>query len=195
MGAHAAAIRPLTEFVLARSSALGHLGTLRDASRKARRLRLSWPIGRLFTGDCPAHCRCRCLSNKVGVPAASRGNDTPQAAAHDALRLSREGRLDGDVVLAVLAEAGQARQSRRRANPAGLSDREVDVLSLAIRGLSNKQIGKLLFISPKTVGHHIQHIYDKTGVSTRVGATLFALEHGLVAELSRSANGHVRFGS
>jgi DNA-binding NarL/FixJ family response regulator len=30
------------------------------------------------------------------------------------------------------------------------------------------------------VDHHIQHIYDKIGVSTRVGATLFALQHGLV---------------
>jgi DNA-binding NarL/FixJ family response regulator len=38
-------------------------------------------------------------------------------------------------------------------------------------------------VSPKTVDHHIQHIYDKIGVSTRVGATLFALQHGLVEDL------------
>jgi DNA-binding NarL/FixJ family response regulator len=37
-----------------------------------------------------------------------------------------------------------------------------------------------LFVSPKTVDHHVQHIYDKLAVSTRVGATLFALQHGLV---------------
>jgi DNA-binding NarL/FixJ family response regulator len=53
-------------------------------------------------------------------------------------------------------------------------------LRLAVQGLSNRQIGEALFVSPKTVGHHIQHIYDKIGVSTRVGATLFALQHGLI---------------
>jgi DNA-binding NarL/FixJ family response regulator len=36
-----------------------------------------------------------------------------------------------------------------------------------------------LYVSPKTVGNHIEHIYDKIGVSTRVGATLFALRHDL----------------
>ena len=112
-------------------------------------------------------------------PRPHREAMTPEAAAQDILRLSRDGCLDGDVVLAVLAVAGQAQQSKRRDNPAGLSDREVDVLGLAIRGLSNKQIAEVLFVSPKTVGHHIQHIYDKIGVSTRVGATLFALNHGL----------------
>jgi DNA-binding NarL/FixJ family response regulator len=40
----------------------------------------------------------------------------------------------------------------------------------------------VLFISPKTVGHHVQHIYDKLGISTRVGATLFALQHGVIDE-------------
>jgi DNA-binding CsgD family transcriptional regulator len=38
----------------------------------------------------------------------------------------------------------------------------------------------LLKISPKTVGHHVQHIYDKIGVSTRAGATLFAVEQDLL---------------
>jgi DNA-binding NarL/FixJ family response regulator len=61
-----------------------------------------------------------------------------------------------------------------------LSEREVEVLGLVIRGLTNRQMAEVLFVSPKTVDHHIQHIYDKIGVSTRVGATLFALQHGLV---------------
>jgi len=56
------------------------------------------------------------------------------------------------------------------------------VLCLAVTGLTNRQMGEALFVSPKTVGHHIQHIYDKIGVSTRVGATMFALQHGLVEQ-------------
>jgi DNA-binding NarL/FixJ family response regulator len=36
-------------------------------------------------------------------------------------------------------------------------------------------------LAPKTVGRHVERIYDKIGVSTRVGATLFAIEHGLVS--------------
>ena len=58
------------------------------------------------------------------------------------------------------------------------------MLGLVIRGLSNRQMAEALFVSPKTVDHHIQHIYDKIGVSTRVGATLFALRHGLIADVT-----------
>lgn len=44
----------------------------------------------------------------------------------------------------------------------------------------SKQVARRLGISPKTCDHHIQRLYGKAGVSTRAGATLFALEHGLV---------------
>ena len=54
------------------------------------------------------------------------------------------------------------------------------MLTLAVRGLSNRQIADILVVSPKTVGHHLENIYSKIGVSTRVGATLFALQNGLV---------------
>jgi DNA-binding NarL/FixJ family response regulator len=85
-------------------------------------------------------------------------------------------------VAAVLAATGHVPPPRKRELPAGLSEREVEVLRLAVRGLSNRQIAEALVVAPKTVGHHIQHIYDKIGVSTRVGATLFALQHGLVQD-------------
>jgi DNA-binding NarL/FixJ family response regulator len=92
----------------------------------------------------------------------------------------RAGRLDGDAVRAVLAEAGHRVPRGRRERPAGLSEREVEVLRLLARGLSNRVMAEQLFVSPDTVKHHIQHIYNKTGVSTRAGATLFAMEHGLL---------------
>ena len=64
---------------------------------------------------------------------------------------------------------------------AGLSKREVDVLRLLSRGLTVKQMAVELVISEKTVESHIQHIYTKINVSTRVGATLFAMEHNLLS--------------
>jgi DNA-binding NarL/FixJ family response regulator len=91
----------------------------------------------------------------------------------------RAGRLAGDAVEAVLHAAGQ--QTRRRpVAVAGLTVREVQVLSLLARGVSNRNVAKSLSISEKTVGNHVEHIYTKIGVSTRPAATLFALQHGLL---------------
>ncbi len=64
--------------------------------------------------------------------------------------------------------------------PAGLSAREVEVLGLVARGLTNAQIAKELFISPRTVNRHLNSIYQKIGVGSRAAATRFALEHDLV---------------
>jgi DNA-binding NarL/FixJ family response regulator len=63
---------------------------------------------------------------------------------------------------------------------AALSDREVEVLRLVAGGLSNRQIAAALVISPRTVEHHVQHVYTKIGVSTRAAAAMFAMEHGLL---------------
>ena len=53
-------------------------------------------------------------------------------------------------------------------------------MRLLARGLSNREMADQLYLSRDTVKHHIQHIYDKTGVSTRAGATLFAMENALL---------------
>ena len=90
------------------------------------------------------------------------------------------GRMDGDVVEAVLEVAGHG--AGRRFRPGNLTPREIDVLRLAVRGMSNKQIASHLVVTPKTVGNHIEHIYSKIGVSNRVAASLYAMEHGLVPE-------------
>jgi HD-GYP domain-containing protein (c-di-GMP phosphodiesterase class II)/DNA-binding CsgD family transcriptional regulator len=102
--------------------------------------------------------------------------------AEAADRLSQDagaGLLPAEAANAVLVAAGQPGRPVRR--PAGLSGRECQVLGLLARGLSTKQVASRLGISPKTCDHHIQRLYSKAGVSTRAGATLFALEHGLVA--------------
>jgi DNA-binding CsgD family transcriptional regulator len=93
----------------------------------------------------------------------------------------RAGRLDAGSVEAVLGAAGH-RVKRRREGPAGLTAREVEVLQLLARGLSNKEIGERLVISPKTVGNHVEHIYAKIDAKTRAQASLFAMKHGLLPE-------------
>jgi DNA-binding CsgD family transcriptional regulator len=89
---------------------------------------------------------------------------------------------DGAAADAVLSAAGH-RIRRRSLNPAGLTPREVEVLTLLARGLSNREIARRLFIADKTVGNHVEHIYSKIGVSTRAGASLFAMQHGLVVAI------------
>ena len=86
---------------------------------------------------------------------------------------------------AVLAAAGHVAQPASKAKrpqyPAGLTGREVEVLCLAARGLTTKEIGEQLHISPKTADHHIQHVYTKIDVSTRAAAALWAMQNALVA--------------
>jgi DNA-binding NarL/FixJ family response regulator len=101
-------------------------------------------------------------------------------AAEELERSCAERRLDVPSVRAVLQAAGESRKAVRSDWPAGLTDREVEVLRLLASGLSNKEIARALTVAPKTVGHHVEHIYAKIQVSTRPGATLFAIEQGLV---------------
>jgi HD-GYP domain-containing protein (c-di-GMP phosphodiesterase class II) len=100
-----------------------------------------------------------------------------EQAATEVLRGEvRAGRLDADAVAAIR----DGRRGRRVVWPADLTAREVEVLRLLSRGCSNRQIAEQLVVSPRTVGHHVAHVYQKAGVSTRAGATLFAMRHGLL---------------
>jgi HD-GYP domain-containing protein (c-di-GMP phosphodiesterase class II)/DNA-binding CsgD family transcriptional regulator len=105
---------------------------------------------------------------------------TPQEAAAQLASDVAKGRLDRDAVEAVLQAAGQPVHVPREL-PAGLSERELEVLRLICRGKSKKEAAKQLYIAPSTVDHHIRHIYEKVGVSTRAGAVVFALEHDLLS--------------
>jgi HD-GYP domain-containing protein (c-di-GMP phosphodiesterase class II) len=102
------------------------------------------------------------------------------ATEAELLTEAREGRLDPDAVDAVLACAGHKVEKRPRERPAGLTPRELEVLRALVDGSSNQVIGDDLGISVKTVGHHVQHIYDKAGVRSRAAATVWAFEHDLV---------------
>jgi HD-GYP domain-containing protein (c-di-GMP phosphodiesterase class II) len=93
----------------------------------------------------------------------------------------KAGRYDAEAVEAVLGAAGH-RVSRRREGPAGLTPREIEVLRLLARGISNREIAERLVISPKTVASHAEHIYAKINAPTRAAAGLFAMQHGLLPE-------------
>ena len=70
-----------------------------------------------------------------------------------------------------------------REHPAGLTKRQMDVLTLMNDGLSNAEIGERLFISPKTVDHHVSAILGKLEVSSRGEAAAFARDAGWIGPL------------
>jgi HD-GYP domain-containing protein (c-di-GMP phosphodiesterase class II) len=103
---------------------------------------------------------------------------TPEQTAQALASEVSAGRLDAVAVRAVLEAAGQ--RVPRIERPAGLTERETEVIGLLARGLQTKQIARALGISVKTADNHIQNAYSKIGVSTRAAAALFAMQHGLV---------------
>ena len=113
-------------------------------------------------------------------PRAHREACSPEQAAERLAAQASSGRLDPDAVGAVLKAAGQP--VPRIDRPAGLTAREREVITLLARGLQTKQVARVLGVSTKTADTHIQHAYRKIGVSTRAGAALFAVQHGLTAQ-------------
>jgi DNA-binding NarL/FixJ family response regulator len=105
---------------------------------------------------------------------------TATAAAEHLQNEAKAGRLDRDAVAAVLDAAGHAPRPTRSSWPAGLTDREVDVMRLLARGRTRKQIATSLYISESTVHTHTTHIYEKTGLSNRAGVALFSIENDLI---------------
>ena len=67
------------------------------------------------------------------------------------------------------------------AAPSGLSPREVEILRLVARGLSNRDVGRALSISEHTAANHIRSILRKTGAANRTEAAAYAHANGLIA--------------
>jgi DNA-binding NarL/FixJ family response regulator len=107
-------------------------------------------------------------ATEVDIGLTTERSDRPRFADADAAselrRLEADGALEPRATRAVLVAAGHgqpaARGRKRPENPGGLSRCEIDVLQLAARGLTTRQIADRLVISPKTADHHIQHIYN-----------------------------------
>lgn len=102
------------------------------------------------------------------------------------------GPLDAVPALA-RADAIEARSRAHRpvviSYPAGLTEREAQVLGLLARGLRDKEIAALLHLSPRTVGRHVEKAYRKVGTHRRAEAAVFALRHGLVGDAGPAHGG------
>jgi len=165
-----------SERILARSSALAPLA--RIAGRHHERL-----DGSGYHRGCdPAEQdrACRTLAAADAFHAMVEPRPHRPAMARDvAARTLRGMPLDAAAVEAVIEAAGEPPR-RRLSWPAGLTEREVEVLRLVVRGMSMRQAAERLTISTSTVHTHLAHVYEKAGVSTRAAAAVFAMEHGLL---------------
>jgi HD-GYP domain-containing protein (c-di-GMP phosphodiesterase class II)/DNA-binding CsgD family transcriptional regulator len=121
------------------------------------------------------------LSPEAALAVMSRGESTEFCT--DALAALRE---------SVTGEPGKQRDAKgaplaptrgelRHSWPAGLTDREIEVIRILATGASRRDIADFLSVSEHTVRHHLEHIYAKIDVRTRVEATLFAIEHALLS--------------
>ena len=172
----------LTERMLHQSAALAPLGAIAVQHRE-----------RLDGSGYPRGL----AGGAISVPARILGAVDAYQSMCEPRPLPRRAQLRGRSQGAARRGQGRAHgRRRRRSGPRrrgpsggaapggpGRADRpEVDVLRLVARGLSNKEIGARLVISPKTARNHIEHIYAKIGVSNRAGAGLFAMQHGLLPD-------------
>ncbi|HYU58405.1 MAG TPA: HD domain-containing phosphohydrolase, partial [Actinomycetota bacterium] len=167
--------------VLARQGFLDSLG--RIASMHHERLDGSGYFRQAPAGQQPPIVRVLAVADAYHAmtePRPHRPAMTPEQAAAELRAEIKAGRLDAEAVRGVLDAAGMP-VGRRAEQVAGLTVREVQVLRLLARGQSIRDIARTLQIAPKTADAHIQHIYTKAGVSSRAAATLFAMQHDLVA--------------
>jgi DNA-binding CsgD family transcriptional regulator/tetratricopeptide (TPR) repeat protein len=144
---------------------------------------VSKPYALQLTGDwarAAAHWREMGCPYEAALALADAGEEEPLRQALEELR--RLGaRPAADAVARRLRELGVRRLPRRprratAANPAGLTARELEVLSLLGGDLRNADIAARLHISEKTVDHHVSAILAKLGVQSRREAARFAAE-------------------
>ncbi|MGN6162429.1 MAG: HD domain-containing phosphohydrolase [Marmoricola sp.] len=170
----------LTERVLSRQPALRRIGQLGALSHE-RLDGSGYPRG-LQASSIPVDARLLAAADfyqDLCEDRPRRAALTPQGRISVTNAEVSAGRLDAACVRAVLTAAGHA-TARRVPRVAGLTAREVEVLTLLVRGLSTKEIAQQLTVSPRTVTAHLEHIYAKTATSSRGAASMFALRHGIV---------------
>ena len=172
-----------TERILRRCSAFAHLAPLAAAHHE--RLDGSGYHRSAKGSELSAEDRLLAAADVFAAMTEERSYRPARSPSDAATALHEEvraGRLDAVAAGAVVEAAGLPR--RRTPWPNDLTDREVEVLRVLARGLSNRDIADTLVLSPRTVQHHLASVYDKIGLRTRAGAAVFAIENGLVPAAS-----------
>lgn len=167
------------ERVLSRASGLSRVAEI--ATMAHERLDGSGYHRRLPAGACSPAARILAAADVYQALLEVRPHrpaSSADAAAAELGAMAKSGALCPDAVAAVIGVSGQVLRAVER--PRGLTDREVEVLGLVANGLTNKEVANELGISTKTAGHHLQHIFEKLGVTTRAAATMIAMQRGLV---------------
>lgn len=172
----------LTDRVLTRITGLGPVAAIARAHHEHLD-GSGYPLGLGAAAlDRPERILAAAVAYQSGLEPRPYRSALTADAAGDRLRARvGTGHLDAEAVEAVLAVAGQAAGRLRRSDT--LTTREAEILGLVARGLSNRDIAERLVLSEKTVRNHVERTYAKIGATNRVGASLYALEHGLVAPL------------
>jgi DNA-binding NarL/FixJ family response regulator len=111
--------------------------------------------------------------------------DTPPDGVADGIRAvaAGEGLLAPTITRRLIEEFARIGAARRAPRPAGLDEltpRELEVLRLVARGLSNAEIAAELFLGDTTVKTHVTHVLGKLGLRDRVQAVVLAYESGIV---------------
>jgi len=118
------------------------------------------------------------------VRAGASGYVLKDAAPTDLEAAVRTVHRGGVVLAPQVASTVMSEVSRGRAAPGAqeLTRRELEVLRLLARGLSNRELAEELFVSEKTVKTHVSSILSKLGLADRTQAALFAVRHGLAED-------------
>lgn len=98
----------------------------------------------------------------------------------NAIRAVADGQCVFDAAVATRIISGRSAQGGSIADADNLSEREMEVLQLMAKGLSNKEIGRALWIGETTVKTHVSHILRKTGQADRTQAVLAAVKAGIL---------------
>jgi HD-GYP domain-containing protein (c-di-GMP phosphodiesterase class II)/DNA-binding CsgD family transcriptional regulator len=171
----------LTERVLARCKALRPLAALAGAHHE--RVDGSGYHRGVDGGQLSMSARLLAAADVFAALTADRPHRTAFSIGLACDEIRANAGLDPSAVDAVLTSLSPAVRPGVQARhwPAGLTDREVEVLALVARGRSNREVAALLVVSPKTVGRHVENLYAKIGVRSRAAAAVFAMEHRLLS--------------
>jgi DNA-binding NarL/FixJ family response regulator len=163
---------------------LGELAALAGHTHRAARL---WGAAEVLREaiSAPASPTVRTDFDRVVAAARARG-DAPTfvAAWAEGRTMTPEQALatpePAPIPEAHSSSASPAAPAESVSYPAGLTEREVEVLRLVAQGLTDAQVAEQLVVSPRTVSGHLRSIYSKLQVTSRTAATRFAIEHQLV---------------